>query len=145
MNGSIFDGLTHTANRRGFLSTAAKAAGAIALAMIGVKPAFAALYSVNGCDLCANPSTCTYSGCACQWCWLGDLVPTGGGDCYQYLCYECYSAAVCPGAGSCPTQSAGSNGCPNPGWICSKSVYYQTVTNCGGGSGCFGACCHKDC
>jgi|GEM_PF-6464969 len=135
MSGTLFDGLIQTASRRGFLSTAARAAGALALALIGVKPAFADCFSIEGCCLCANPASCTYGNCACEWSWPGDPVRAGGG-CVYYLCYECYSAVVCPGA----TQT---NGCPNPGWICSKTVYAGPIS-CGNGGG-GGHCGEKPC
>jgi hypothetical protein len=133
--------LTKSVSRRNFLSRASSAAGAIALALLGVQPAYA-YYDINGCHLCNNPATCSYSGCSCEWCWNGLPVDNGDGTFDHYRCYECYTAAVCPGAGSCPLIGVGSNGCN--GWKCSKSVYVNTT----GGGPCLGPDCpcgHKPC
>jgi len=132
---ALSERLTTLVNRRGFLNSATTAAGAIALALLGAKPAYG--YAINGCNLCFNPSTCTYGGCACEWSWIG-TVNNGDGTCDHYLCKECYTSSVCPGAG------------PNcSGAKCSTSVYSNT-TNCGGG--CLGPvpgpdcpCGHKPC
>ncbi len=121
--------ISKSLSRRSFLGSAISAAGAIALALVGVKPAFAT-YAINGCNLCYNPATCSYSGCSCQWSWLGHAVNNGDGTYDHYLCYECYTVNPCP---------------PNPndacqGVKCSKSVYSTTT---GGGGG--GVCNRKPC
>ena len=127
---TISERLVSAFNRRGFLRTAASATGAIALTLLGVKPAYAT-FDINGCHLCGDPSKCSYGSCACEWSWIG-RVNNGDGTCDRYLCKECYTSAVCP-------ANATSDGCT--GWKCSASTFVDTVT-CGGGGG---ACNRKPC
>src|SRR6266700_455239 len=97
---AISEHLAKNFDRRGFLSRAASAAGAIALTLFGVEPAYA-LYTILGCDLCTNPSNCSYSGCACQWMWIGRPVPDGTGGSDYYQCFECHTSGCSTIGSSC--------------------------------------------
>src|SRR5438309_1631664 len=120
---ALSDRLSVAVSRRGFLGTSASAAGAIALALFGIKPAYAALYDINGCSLCGDPAKCSFTNCACTWSWNGVPQDNGDGTCSHYLCKECYTSAVCPGA----------SGCPNPGWKCSAAQLIVLHGTCPGG------------
>jgi hypothetical protein len=124
---SLSEYVTRSVSRRSFLSKTASAAGAIALTLLGVKPAYA-IYNINGCHLCNNPASCSYTGCTCQWSWIGTPQDTGDGYDY-YKCWECYTAAGCP--------TDGTNCDPGSGWKCSKAVYdHHSGGGGGGGGGC---------
>lgn len=116
---TLSNGLARAANRRGFLRTAISAAEAIALALLGMKPAYA--FPVACCFLCKDPSTCRFSGCSCTWSWPC-RVNNGDGTCDVYSCAECYSSEVCP-------KAAEDNGCG--GIICSRASFVGT-TDCPG-------------
>src|SRR5258708_3731134 len=116
--------LFESVTRRRFLGKLTSAAGALALTLLGVKPAYA-LYSTNGCNLCYNPATCSYTGCACQWSWIGLPQANGDGTSDFYKCAECYTVNPCP-----PDPN---NACL--GVKCSKATYDHTSGG-GGGHGC---------
>ncbi len=124
---AISEHLAKSLDRRSFLSRAASAAGAIALTLIGAERAYAQLYTILGCDLCANPSTCSYSNCTCQWSWIGRAVPDDTGCKDYYQCFECHTSG-------CSTIGTACDGNK-----CSKFVYHHTT--CGGPAGGGGGHC----
>src|SRR5260370_41789535 len=63
MLSDLSERLIESLSRRSFLGRLTYAAGALALTLLGVKPAYA-YYATSGCNLCYNPATCSYTGCA---------------------------------------------------------------------------------
>jgi hypothetical protein len=137
---NLLEHLAEVTSRRGFLNSAISAAGAVALVLVGVKPGYATgtTYPVACCHLAKDPATCTYGNCSCEWHWPCSLN-NGDGTCSHYLCYECYSASVCPGSATSNSKT---------GAICSKAVYVPPDYHCGGGCLAPGPDCpcgHKPC
>jgi hypothetical protein len=132
---SLFEHVGEATSRRGFLNSAASAAGAIALALLGVRPAYAngTTFPVACCHLAKNPATCSYSGCSCEWSWPC-AVNNGDHTFDHYACKECYSSSVCPGAATNDDKT---------GAKCSKAAFLFTSGGggCGGGGCKPGICC----
>jgi hypothetical protein len=104
---SVVLSLAETLGRRRFMGVAVRAAGALAAAIVGVSQTVqqAAAYSVDGCNLCAAPSSCA---CNCSWSWT---ACSPGGQVFS--CKECYAT------------SSGCNGGCGGSWRCSVLVAHQ--------------------
>jgi hypothetical protein len=87
MSNRVLECLIRVASRRTVLKTMARGAGAIGLALMGIREAGATIAYLC-CNLCVDPSSCTYGGCTCEWCWS---CCTSDGC--VYACDECYSAS----------------------------------------------------
>jgi hypothetical protein len=128
---ALSDHITESVSRRTFLGKVISAAGILGLTLLGVKPAYA-LFDINGCHLCKDPSTCSYGTCStqteCEWCWIGLGQDNGDGTKDFYRCCECYSTHT-----PCPPNPL--DLC-NPSPRCSKAVYDHTSGGGPGGGGC---------
>jgi hypothetical protein len=90
MPSSIIRAIEDALGRRVFLRKLVSITGAFMGGVLGA-PKFA--YACNGCcNLCRDPSTCTWneSICDCIWCWTCKM------DCHNWKCKECLKVPFTP-------------------------------------------------
>jgi hypothetical protein len=107
----LVESLSETVDRRSFMRQLAGFGATVGFIFFGAEIA-SATFPIHGCDLCFDPSSCTWANCVSTWPWIAN----DGAGC-TYSCQECYSSSTNNGT------------CTNA--ICSRAV----LIGCDSGEG----------